>query len=209
MRPARLIAPPGLTRGRIRTAVCLVAIGCLVILDGAVRASGDDLPTCPPGWTVELVAATPRVLHPTAVACAPDGRVFVCEDYMDMPGPVDQPVNRILCVHPDHRVTVFADQVYVAFSMEYIDGKLYVHHCPRFSVFVDGGDASAARTDLIATTNPAPWGSSSRGKNQINDHIPAGFQLAMDGYLYIAVGDKGVHGFVGRDGRHLELPLGG
>ena len=31
----------------------------------------------------------------------------------------------------------------------------------------------------------------------------------MDGYLYIAVGDKGVHGFVGRDGRRLELPLGG
>ena len=139
----------------------------------------------------------------------PDGRVFVCEDYMDMPGPVDRPVNRILCVHPDGRITVFADQVYVAFSMEYIDGKLYVHHCPRFSVFADGGDAAAGRTDLIATTNPAPWGSSSRGKNQINDHIPAGFQLAMDGYLYIAVGDKGIHGFVGRDGRRLELPLGG
>ena len=87
--------------------------------------------------------------------------------------------------------------------------SLYVHHCPRLSVFVDGGDASAGRTDLIATTNPAPWGSSSRGKNQINDHIPAGLQLAMDGYLYIAVGDKGIHGFVGRDGQRLELPLGG
>jgi putative heme-binding domain-containing protein len=128
---------------------------------------------------------------------------------MDMPGPVDRPVNRIVCVHPDGRVTVFADEVYVAFSMEYIDGKLYVHHCPRFSRFTDGGDTAAGRTDLIATTNPAPWGSSSRGQNQINDHIPAGFQLAMDGYLYIAVGDKGIHGFVGRDGRRLELPLGG
>ena len=153
-----------------------------------------------------VVAAAPRVLHPTAVACAPDGRVFVCEDYMDMPGPVDRPVNRILCVHPGGRITVFADQIYVAFNMEYIDGKLYVHHCPRLSVFVDGGNASAGRTDLITTTNPAPWGSSSRGNNQINDHIPAGMQLAMDGYLYIAVGDKGIHGFVGRDGRRLEVP---
>ena len=128
---------------------------------------------------------------------------------MDMPGPVDRPVNRILCVHPSGRITVFAEQIYVAFSMEYIDGKLYVHHCPKFSVIADGGDAAAGRIDLIATTNPAPWGSSSRGKNQINDHIPAGFQLAMDGYLYIAVGDKGIHGFVGRDGRRLEVPLGG
>ncbi len=207
----RYAAPSGLktTRRRIGTAILLVALGWLAGPAGSVRASGDGLPTCPPGWTVELVATAPRVLHPTAVACAPDGRVFVCEDYMDMPGPVDRPVNRILCVHPDGRITVFADQIYVAFNMEYIDGKLYVHHCPRLSVFVDGGDTSAGRTDLIATTNPAPWGSSSRGKNQINDHIPAGLQLAMDGYLYIAVGDKGIHGFVGRDGQRLELPLGG
>jgi putative heme-binding domain-containing protein len=167
------------------------------------------MPNCPPNWTVEVVAGAPRVLHPTAVACAPDGRVFVCEDYMDMPGPVDRPVNRILCIHPGGRITIFADKVYVAFSMEYVDGKLYVHHCPKFSVFTDGGDSSAGRIDLIATTNPAPWGSSSRGQNQINDHIPAGFQLAMDGYLYIAVGDKGIYGFVDRDGRRFELPLGG
>ena len=70
MRPARHLAPSGPTKGRIGTAACLIAIGCLVIPDGAVRASGDDLPTCPPGWTVEVVAAAPRVLHPTAVACA-------------------------------------------------------------------------------------------------------------------------------------------
>ncbi len=65
--------------------------------------------------------------------------------------------------------------------MEYIDGKLYVHHSPRFSVFADGGEAGKDRVDLIKTTNPAPWGSAARGKNQINDHVPAGFQLAMDG----------------------------
>ena len=209
MRRARRFGPCGPTTGPIGAIACLVAIRGLAVADGAVGAPGDDLPTCLPGWTVEVVAAAPQLLHPTAVACAPDGRVFVCEDYMDMPGPVDRPVNRIVCVHPDGRVTVFADHMYVALGMEYIDGKLYVHHCPRFSVFADGGAAAAGRTDLIATTNPAPWGSSTRGENQINDHIPAGSQLAMDGYLYIAVGDKGIHGFVGRDGRRLELPMGG
>ena len=128
---------------------------------------------------------------------------------MDMSGPVDRPVNRILCVHPGGRITVFAEQIYAAFGMEFIDGKLYVHHSPRFSVFTDGGDTGRDRVDLIETTNPAPWGSASRGKNQINDHVPAGFQVAMDGFLYIAVGDKGIHGMVGRDGTKLELPLGG
>src|SRR5262249_13707982 len=197
------------TTGPIGAISCLVAIAGLAVADRAVSAPGSELPTCPPRWTVEVVAAAPQRRPPAAVGCAPDGRVFGCEDYMDMPGPVDRPVNRIVCVHPSGRVTVFADHVYVAFSMEYIDGKLYVHHCPKFSVFADGGDTAAGRTDLIATTNPAPWGPSTRGANQITDHIPAGAQLAMDGYLYIAVGDKGIHGFVGRDGRRLELPMGG
>jgi putative heme-binding domain-containing protein len=172
-------------------------------------AEDPQLPACAPGWAVEVVAAAPRILHPTAVACAPDGRVFVCEDRMDMSGPVDRPVNRLLCVHPDGRITVFAERIYAAFGMEYIDGKLYVHHSPRFSVFRDGGERGLDRTDLIETTNPAPWGSSVRGRNQINDHAPAGFQLGVDGFLYIAVGDKGIYGMVGRDGRKLELPLGG
>jgi putative heme-binding domain-containing protein len=194
---------------RFGTMLCWIGIGCLAVIDSAAGGPDDSLPTCAPGWAVSVVTATPRLLHPTAVGCSPDGRVFVCEDYMDMPGPVDRPVNRIVCIHPDGRVTTFAENVYVAFTMEYIDGKLYVHHCPRFTVFADGGDTAAGRIDLIGTTNPAPWGSSSRGQNQINDHIPAGFQLAMDGYLYIAVGDKGIYGFEGRDERRLELPSGG
>jgi putative heme-binding domain-containing protein len=184
----------------------------LISLVGPGRLGGAEaakLPSCAPGWDVAVVAAAPRVLHPTAVAGSPDGRVFVCEDRMDMAGPVDRPVNRLLCVHPDGRITVFADRIYAVFGMEYIDGKLYVHHSPRFSVFTDGGEVGKDRVDLIETTNPAPWGSAVRGKNQINDHAPAGFALGMDGYLYIAVGDKGIYGMVGRDGRRLELPLGG
>src|SRR5437763_380728 len=43
------------------------------------------------------------------------------------------------------------------------------------------------RVDIINSTNPAPWG----GTN-LNDHIPANFHLAMDGYFYMAVGDKGI-----------------
>ena len=130
MKPVRHFASRRLGKGGLGTGATLIAIGCLAISHGTAGASDETLPSCPSGWTVEVVATAPRILHPTAVACAPDGRVFVCEDYMDMPGPVDRPVNRILCVHPDGRVTVFADQIYVAFSMEYIDGKLYVHHCP-------------------------------------------------------------------------------
>ena len=87
--------------------------------------------------------------------------------------------------------------------MQYLDGKLYVLHNPRFSVFDDGGDAGEDRVDLIESTNPNPWAL------DWNDHVPANFRLAMDGYFYVAVGDKGVYGAVGTDGRRVDLHGGG
>ena len=70
MRPARHLAPSGPDEGPDRDRR-LPHRGRMPGHPGrAVRAAGDDLPTCPPGWTVEVVATAPRVLHPTAVACA-------------------------------------------------------------------------------------------------------------------------------------------
>src|SRR5262245_49064291 len=65
-------------------------------------------PIGPPDWRTTLVAEAPQIRHPTAVVCAPDGRVFVGEDPIDMAGPADQPIDRVICVHPDGRITVFA-----------------------------------------------------------------------------------------------------
>jgi hypothetical protein len=42
------------------------------------------LPKCVSGWKLEVVAAAPAVRHPSVVCCAPDGRVFVGEDPMDI-----------------------------------------------------------------------------------------------------------------------------
>src|SRR5262249_17142490 len=79
-----------------------------------------------------------------------------------------------------------------------LDGKLYVHHCPKFSVFTDGGKEGTGRIDLIDCTNPKPWGG-------MNDHIPANIRLGMDGWFYMAVGDKGIYGAVGKDGSKAEI----
>jgi putative heme-binding domain-containing protein len=89
--------------------------------------------------------------------------------------------------------------------MQYIDGRLYVLHNPRFSVFSDAnpGGGSPRRTDLIECTNPNPWAL------EWNDHVPANFRLGMDGFLYVAVGDKGVFGAVGRDGKRVDMRGGG
>ena len=83
------------------------------------------LPTSPPGWTLEVIAEAPAVSHPSVVCAAPDGRVFVAEDPMDISTPrADLARGRIRCLHPDGRITTFADGLFAVFGMQYLDGRL-------------------------------------------------------------------------------------
>src|SRR3989475_8013831 len=157
-----------------------------------------------PNWRIELIAQAPQLRHPSVVACAPDGRVFVAEDPMDISLPkADATEGRILCFHPDGRITVVAETLYAVFGMQYLEGKLYAVHGPKFSVFTDDNGVGRDRVDLIESLNPKPWAL------DWNDHVPANFRLAMDGYFYLAVGDKGIYGAVGRDGKRVDLHGGG
>jgi putative membrane-bound dehydrogenase-like protein len=150
------------------------------------------------------VASAPQIKHPTVVCSAPNGRVFVAEDPMDISAPrADLALGRILCFDPGGKVSVFADKLYAVFGMQYLEGKLYVLHNPKFSVFDDRDGVGTNRVELIESTNPNPWAL------DWNDHVPANFRLAMDGFFYIAVGDKGVYGAVGRDGKRVDLHGGG
>jgi len=159
-------------------------------------------PKAPPDWKVEVVAKYPDIKYPSVLCFAPDGRLFVGEDPMDMEGPVNKPGDRILCFHPDGKVTVFAEGLYAVFGIQYLDGKVYVHHTPKFSVFTDDHGVGKDRVDLIDCTNPHP-------APGFNDHIPSNCRIAMDGYLYISTGDKGIYGAVGRDGKTAEIYGGG
>ncbi|HEY2951852.1 MAG TPA: HEAT repeat domain-containing protein, partial [Verrucomicrobiae bacterium] len=167
-------------------------------------AALSPLPSCPPDWKVELIAEAPRILHPSVLCAAPDGRLFVAQDPMDMGNPSDKPSDSILCFHPDGRVTMFATNLYAVFGLAYLDGNLYVHHTPKFTVFTDDHGVGRDPQDLF-TTNPDP---NDHGYG-FNDHIPGNMRLAMDGYFYMATGDKGIYGAVGKDGSRAELHGGG
>src|SRR5262245_51527071 len=107
---------------------------------GGVPVAPARLPACPPGWKLEVVASAPQVRHPSVVCCAPDGRVFVAEDPMDISTPTaDLTLGRILCFHPGGKVSVFADKLHAVFGMQFLDGKLFVLHNPKFSTFTDDG----------------------------------------------------------------------
>ena len=106
----------------------------------AIPASGTGEPAPQPrsGWDLELLASAPEVRHPSVVCAAPDGRIFVAEDPMDISSPNAQVrEGRIVCLHPDSTRTIFADKLHAVFGMQYLEGKLYVLHNPRFEVFTD------------------------------------------------------------------------
>src|SRR5437867_4726518 len=167
-------------------------------------AAGAQFPEPPADWRMDLVAQAPALRHPSVVCAAPDGRVFVAEDPMDISAPhADAQEGRILCFRPDGTRSVFADHLYAVFGMQHLEGKLYVLHNPKLTRFTDRDGVGADRVDLIETMQPNPWAL------DWNDHVPANFRLAMDGFSYLAVGDKGVYGAVGRDGKRVDLHGGG
>ncbi len=175
-----------------------LALACLA------QAPPDDLPRAAPGWSVELVARAPDIRFPSAVCAAPDGRIFVAEDVPDQSGPVDQPIGRVVCVHPGGRISVFADRLHATFGLAYLDGHLFVQNAPRLTVFADGGEAGLDRREIFESTLPRPW-----EPGGVNDHVPANFRLGMDGRFYATCGSKGLYGLVGRDGRAFEMRMGG
>lgn len=167
-------------------------------------AAEEMLPIAPPNWKVELVAKVPELIHPSVVTAAPDGRIFVAQDPIDMGEPSDSAGDSILCIHPDGRITKFAEKLHAVYGLCYVDGKLFVHHTPLFSVFTDKDSVGTDRQDLF-TTNPNP-NNNGRG---FNDHIPSNIRLGMDGWMYMSTGDKGIYGAVGRDGSKGDIQGGG
>ena len=164
----------------ILTAVALFLAGC------PSTSAAEPVPRA--GWKVELVAQAPEIKHPSVVCAAPDGRVFVAEDPMDIreDTPAESKNGRVICLHADGRRTVFAERLHAVFGMQYLEGKLFVLHNPQLTVFRDDDGVGHDARDILTHTLREPWALG------WNDHIPANFKLGMDGFFYLAVGDKGL-----------------
>ncbi|HEV3165065.1 MAG TPA: HEAT repeat domain-containing protein [Isosphaeraceae bacterium] len=162
-------------------------------------------PKVPEGFEVVTVASVPAVNFPSQLATAPDGSLFVAEDPMDQVGPYEADMGRILVFRGNQQPFVYAQGFRAIFGMAWHNGELYVMNMPRLSVVRDtNGDGVADEVkDILTNLGPGPKAGS------LNDHIVSGLQFGMDGYLYISVGDKGVPGAKGPDGRTVQLIGGG
>ena len=190
---------------RPRLAAFLTSIaGSLV---PALATPGGDVPAprVAKDWSIALVAAAPDILYPTAVVVAPDGTAYLGQDPMDMPGPPTSPIDSVVTVRAG-KVAPFAEGLWSVMGLEWLDGTLFVVHAPFLSALrdTDGDGKADQRVDLITGLGPKV-----PGFNGINDHVASGLRLGMDGFLYVAVGDKGVPRGVGRDGRTITMSTGG
>ncbi|WP_406700748.1 HEAT repeat domain-containing protein [Singulisphaera sp. Ch08] len=178
--------------------VCLVSIS-------AQAAEKVPLPKTAEGWKIELTAQAPNILFPTAIVTATDGTLYIGQDPMDMPGPPTQPIDSVVSFK-DGKVKVFAEKLWSVMGLEWFQNTLYVVHAPYLSAFrdTDGDGKADSRVDLMTGLGPKL-----PGFNGINDHVPSGIRLGMDGYLYIAIGDKGIPKGVGKDGTTIQLFGGG
>ena len=162
--------------------------------------------TLPAGFTRTRVAE--GITGATAMAVAPDGRVFVCEQTgalriikgdVLLPGPfatlkVDSQWERgLIGVAIDPR---FAEnrRVYAC----YVAAEPFPHH--RISRFVDGGDVAVGGEEVLFEGDDQ----SKQGGDMPSGHQGGAIHFGLDDKLYVAIGDQ----TAGRPSQAMDSLLG-
>ncbi len=144
--------------------------------------------TLPPGFVETIVAS--GLQHPTAMALAPDGRIFVCQQE----GQLRVVSNGSLLVTPFVTVPTTADGerglLGVAFDPAFaVNQYVYVYYTAttptvhnRVSRFTASGDVALAGSEFVVVDlDPL---------STATNHNGGAIHFASDGKLYIAVGDN-------------------
>lgn len=163
----------------------------------------------PPDFDLTLFAAPPTISYPVAIACEPEGAIYVAVDEQGSLGrtPGGGRIVRLVDRDGDGKAdgsTVFA-RVDHPRGVAYRNGKLWVCHPPTLSVFEDtDGDGVADKRETLVT------GLTTRLiRDRGGDHTTNCVRFGIDGWLYIGVGDYGIHEARGKDGRTISLRGGG
>ena len=166
----------------MKSALCLVS---LLIIAGVQVAKGATVPT---GFTDSVVAA--GLNNPTAMALAPDGRIFVCQQG----GALRVIKNGVLLPTPFLTVTVDSSGerglLGIAFDPNFVSNQLiYVYYTAttptihnRISRFTASGDVALAGSETIVMDMP--------NLSTATNHNGGALHFGPDGLLYVAVGDN-------------------
>ncbi len=177
----------------------LVAVPLRAPADGAPRTGPETEKRFPPlqvpsGFKATLFACDPLVEYPSVLAAGPrPGAIFVAADYMTGLGFEIIRHDEIRLVEDTDgdgyadKATVVAKDFNSIQGLTYDAGKLFVMHAPFLTAVSDrdGDGRFEDRRDLLAGLGLAPE------QNPSRLHCANGVVAAHDGWLYLALGDRG------------------
>jgi glucose/arabinose dehydrogenase len=163
----------------------LVSVSMLVVSAAATSATAATVPT---GFNDAVVAS--GLNNPTAMALAPDGRIFVCQQG----GALRVIKNGALLATPFLTVTVDSSGerglLGIAFDPNFVSNQLvYIYYTAttptihnRISRFTAAGDVAMAGSETIIMDLP--------NLSTATNHNGGALHFGLDGNLYVAVGDN-------------------
>lgn len=163
----------------------------------------------PAGFTVHTWAEPFDIEYPAAISAAADGTVYVSCDRNGSLGKEKSYGKVIACrdTDGDHKADTFVDFIPDVDSPRgghFVRDTLYLVHPPFVSAFRDTNGDGVADEHKVLLENLGFGLRSPRG----SDHTTNGLRIGIDGWLYIAVGDFGMEGTVGTDGRTITYQGG-
>ncbi len=180
----------------ILAAYCLVAtaVGADKLVTGPETEKRFPPLKIPEGFRATLFACDPLVEYPSVIAIGPrTGTLFVAYDYMTGLGLEIIRRDEVRVVRDTDgdgyadATTVYADGFNSIQGLAYHAGNVYVMHAPYLTRLKDtnGDDVADERLDLLRGLGLPPEENSNRL------HCANGVVVGHDGWLYLALGDRG------------------
>src|SRR3954452_18294916 len=187
-------------RRGVVAAVAFALVACLVSAQKQTPRTGPATEKrfpplkLPAGFAATLFACDPLIEYPSAIASGPrPGTLFVAVDYMTGLGTEIVRRDEVRLIEDTDgdgyadRATVYADKFNSIQGLLYHDGALYVMHAPYLTVLrgFDKDGKAKERRDLLKGLGLPPE------EDQIRLHNANGVVAGHDGWLYLAMGDRG------------------
>jgi putative heme-binding domain-containing protein len=182
---------------KLRSKTALFVCCALCIIPAAVFGQ-TDVPS-----DGRQVTTFTKVISPAGLAVSPTGEVFVSSDGNGAIKTVENIGNIFRYVDTDNdgvadKTTTFVGKFNSPRGMCFVDGTLYVVHPPFLSAFRDeDGDGVAEIKKTLVTSLGFDY------KYRGADHSSNDVRMGIDGWLYLAIGDYGLPGATGTDGKQV------
>ena len=181
----------------------------LPLVTPALAAAAATEITVPEGFEAKVFATPPVFNSPTAVAATPDGTIYLAGDGNGAQS-FFQHMGHIVRLRDtngdgvaDESRTFVAD-IDSPRGLLWYDDRLIVMAPPNISAFYDrnnDGVADEQKVLIRGVGRPLAEARVDHGQNTI--------KAGADGWIYLALGDQGIHDATGSDGRKLQYRGGG